>query len=260
MTDCDITSDMRYLPGFHDDFAKMLKYTIYRAISESDDAKQTQKILVPVASSSGNSSSSRARSRSGTVRSYGKTNEVQQAVAFKIQQAMDNIVTELELMEQAMYLQIDPHMATPPGHPWFMEWHNMTVEVRVQFVLLFQKKSKKLRTWTALLQDLEQKGWSDKQDLQCVTVIHNDVTRWVYQLESKVDNENLVAFTYGNLLYKCSRSISKLTSPDIVRVINISPFDQLKFEMRAIFWAMISICEQFDQELRELEDRDSGSD
>ena len=40
-------------------------------------------------------------------------------------------------------------------------------------------------------------------------------------------------------------SISKLTGNNLVRVINNSPFEEVKFEMRAIFWEMVSICDNF---------------
>ena len=55
-------------------------------------------------------------------------------------------------------------------------------------------------------------------------------------------------------------ALCKLTttdSPDMVRVINnINPFEEVKFEMRAIFWAMVSICEKFDNLM--LEDSESS--
>lgn len=260
MMDCAATSDMKDPVG-PDEIKQILRYTVYRAISESDDAKGQNdcSISLVAAASSSRNSSARSRSRSLTVRSCGKTSEIQQAMTFQIQKAMEEIVTEFELLEQAMYLQIDPYMSKPKGHPYFYVWHDAAVDVRIQFVSLFQKKSRRFKTWKAFLQELEQKGWSTEQDIQCVTRIHNDVTRWAPQLELRV-HESELAETYGNLSYKCSRSIGKLTtrdSPDMVRVINTSPFEELEFEMRAIHWALVSICKRFDPL---QEDGDSDSD
>ena len=164
-------------PGFRDEIRQILKYTTYRAISESDDAKGQNRSLSIIDSSASKSRSSSSSSGSGSliVRSCGNTTEIQklqQAITFQIQKAMDNILTEFGLMEQAMHLQIES-----PGHPFFYFWHDAVITVRLQFVSCFQKK--KFKTWKALVQELEQKGWSTKQDIQCVTQMHNEVTQWV---------------------------------------------------------------------------------
>ena len=177
------------------------------------------------------------------MRSHGVTTQIQQAITFQIQKAMDDVLFELALMEQAMYSQFefDPVMR-PANHPYFYAWHEAVIGVRKQFVSEFQKKSTRFKTWKALLQELEQKGWSTDQDIQCVTQIHNDVTSWVWQIKSRVVKEGL-ADAYSILRYKCMLSIAKLTNNNLVRVINISPFEEVKFEMPAIFWEMVSICE-----------------
>lgn len=143
-------------PGFRDEIRQILKYTTYRAISESDDAKGQNRSLSIIDSSASKSRSSSSSSGSGSliVRSCGNTTEIQklqQAITFQIQKAMDNILTEFGLMEQAMHLQIES-----PGHPFFYFWHDAVITVRLQFVSCFQKK--KFKTWKALVQELEQKG------------------------------------------------------------------------------------------------------
>jgi hypothetical protein len=141
----------------------------------------------------------------------------------------------------------------PANHQYFYAWHEAVIGVRRQFASVFQKKSTRFKTWKALLQELEQKGWSTDQDIQCVTQIHNDVTSWVWQLKSRVVEEGL-ADTYSHLRNNCMLSIAKLTDTDRVRVINISPFEEVKFEMRAIFWEMVSICDHFCKDCPDDED------
>ena len=240
-------------PGFRDEIRQILKYTTYRAISESDDAKGQNRSLSIIDSSASKSRSSSSSSGSGSliVRSCGNTTEIQklqQAITFQIQKAMDNILTEFGLMEQAMHLQIES-----PGHPFFYFWHDAIITVRLQFVSCFQKK--KFKTWKALVQELEQKGWSTKQDIQCVTQMHNEVTQWVLQLDSESESSNLRRSQLNNLCYRCTCSIARLThSPDMVSeiIINISPFEEIKLQMRDIFWAMVEICKKSDD--NKLED------
>ena len=241
--------------GWPDKIFQMLRYTIYRAISESDDAKG-QKDAQSLVAGASNSSSSSSRSGSLTVRSHGVTTQIQQIITFQIQKAMDDVLSELALMEQAMYsqLQFDPVMR-PANHQYFYAWHEAVIGVRRQFVSVIQKKSTRFKTWKALLQELEQKGWSTDQDIQCVTQIHNDVTSWVWQLKSRVVEEGL-ADTYSHLRNNCMLSIAKLTDTDRVRVINISPFEEVKFEMRAIFWEMVSICDNFCRDCHCPDDED----
>ena len=240
MTDLPTPTDA--YNGWPDKIFQMLRYTIYRAISESDDAKGQNDAQSLVAGAS-NSSSSSSRSGSLTVRSHGVTTQQ----AFQIQKAMDDVLFELALMDQAMHSQFefDPDMR-PANHPYFYAWHEAVVGVRKQFVSEFlqKKSSTRFKTWKALLQELEQKGWSTDQDIQCVTQIHNDVTSWVWQIKSRVAKQGL-ADAYSKLRYKCMLSIGKLTDNNLVRVINNSPFEEVKFEMRAIFWEMVSICDNF---------------
>jgi len=248
MTDLPTPTDA--YNGWPDKIFQMLRYTIYRAISESDDAKEQNDAQSLVAGGSNSSSSSSSRSGSLTVRSHGVTTQIQQA----IKKAMDDVLSELALMEQAMYSQFefDPVMR-PANHQYFYAWHEAVIGVRRQFASVFQKKSTRFKTWKALLQELEQNGWSTDQDIQCVTQIHNDVTSWVWQIKSRVVEEAL-AETYSQLRYKCMLSIAKLTMTDRVRVINISPFEEVKFEMRAILWEMVSICDHFCKDSPDDED------
>lgn len=264
MVDRATTSDLQYPPGFHDDIKRLLRYTVYRAISQSDDAKAEKDCSIPVVAASSNSSA-RSRLRGLTVRSSGKTTQAQtrqsMSTTFQIQKAKDKILTEFEFLEEAMFFQIDPNMNEPKGHPYFYVWHDAAVSVRLQCVP-FQKKSRRFKTWKGLLRELEQKGRSTDQDIQFVIQVHNDVTRWAVQLESQVE-ARLLDMIFANLLYKCSRSSGKLTATArdnlaTVGVVNISLIHELKFEMRAIFWAVISICEKFDSDLPPEGDRDSG--
>jgi hypothetical protein len=62
--------------GWPDKIFQMLRYTIYRAISESDDAKG-QKDAQSLVAGASNSSSSSSRSGSLTVRSHGVTTQIQ---------------------------------------------------------------------------------------------------------------------------------------------------------------------------------------
>ena len=227
-------------PGFRDEIRQILKYTTYRAISENDDVtgqKDCSSSIILDASASKSRSSS-SGSGSLTVRSCGNTTEIQkiqQVITFQIQKAMDNILTEFGLMEHAMYLQIES-----PGHPFFYFWHDAVIDVRLQFVSFFLKKI--FKTWKALLQELEQKGWSTKQDILCVTQMHNEVTHWVLQLES--ESSIVRRSQLDDLFYRCTCSIARLThSPDMVSEISISPFEEIKFQMRDIFWAMVLIHE-----------------
>ena len=239
MTDLPTPTDA--YNGWPDKISQMLRYTIYRAISESDDAKGQNDAQSLVAGASNSSSSS------STVRSHGVTTQ-----AFQIQKAMDDVLFELALMDQVMLslsqsqFEFDPVMR-PANH--FYAWHEAVVGVRKQFVSEFQMKKStvtvtRFKTWKALLQELEQKGWSTDQDIQCVTQIHNDVTSWVWQIKSRVAKQDL-AKAYSKLRCKCMLSISKLTGNNLVRVINNSPFEEVKLEMRAIFWEMVSICDNF---------------
>lgn len=268
MADRAATCHLLSTPGYRENMKQLLRYTVYRAISQSDDAKAEKDCSIPVVADSSNSSA-RSRSRGFTVRSSGKPNQAQTqlrvrqlSTTFQIQKALDEIVTEFQLLEEAIYFQINPFMNEPSGHPYFHVWHDAAVTVRSE-VEPFQKKSKRFKTWKGLLQELEQKGWSTHRDIVCVTQIHNDVTLWAVRLESKFE-ERLLEMIYANLLYKCSRSIGKLTAssrdnPATIGVVNISPITEVKFQMRAIFWAVISICEKFDSDMLPEGDRDSGS-
>ena len=275
MTDLPPTSDE--FNGWTDRIFQMLRYTIYRAISESDDAKGHAQPLVAAASSSSSSSSrsgqkdapgasNSSRSSSAgrlSVRSHGVTNQIQQAVTIQqqIQKAIDDVLFETKLMEQAMHAQFesDPIMR-PENHPYFYAWHDAVLGVRKQFVSEVQKKSTRFKTWKDLLQELEQKGWSTAQDLQCVTQIHNDVMRWVQQIKPRVVKERC-AEVHSNLRFKCMLSIAKLTEHvNLVRVINISPFEEVKFEMRAILWGMVALCDPLCKDDKTKKDDDDDDD
>ena len=114
---------------------------------------------------------------------------------------MDDVLFELALIEQVMYLQLARDLR-PASQPYFYyAWHEAVKDVSRQFVSDFLLKSiTRFKTWNDLLQELEQKGWSTFQDIQCVTQIHNDVTSWVLQLEPRAVEGNLeAAVTYSHL-------------------------------------------------------------
>ena len=144
--------------GWPDKIFQMLRYTIYRAISESDDAKG-QKDAQSLVAGASNSSSSSSRSGSLTVRSHGVTTQIQQIITFQIQKAMDDVLSELALMEQAMYsqLQFDPVMR-PANHQYFYAWHEAVIGVRRQFVSVIQKKSTRFKTWKPCCRNWNKKG------------------------------------------------------------------------------------------------------
>ena len=142
MTDLPTPTDA--YNGWPDKISQMLRYTIYRAISESDDAKGQNDAQSLVAGASNSSSSS------STVRSHGVTTQ-----AFQIQKAMDDVLFELALMDQVMLslsqsqFEFDPVMR-PANH--FYAWHEAVVGVRKQFVSEFQMKKStvtvtRFKTW-----------------------------------------------------------------------------------------------------------------